>query len=432
MDQAQTLTQAERLKMLIAANQAFAKVESVEQLLPLLIDLAAEVTCAEASSILLYNPDTHTLDFFSTLNEPLGGKVNVLKEKISLNLGEGIAGTVAQTRQSLNVPDVSKDPRFFKKADESTGFITRAILCLPIVHNEELLGVVEVLNPKHKKSFDADDQEILACFADLAGVAIIRSKLLEIRIRQEKFQAQLTAASQIQKHFLPSLPDLGPGCGVWAMTKPAMSVGGDFYDFIHLGDGSWIIYVVDVAGKGLSASLVMSALWSNMRTAAVLVPDPLPEKIMRIANISVYEALDMEIFATLLLGRYWPETGKLQLACAGHLPPLWVGPEGMLDFPELKGLPLGIDPSYEYASKEIVVSPGEGILFISDGVSEARNNRGEFWGDQKTVDYLLNNPGPPWGPGLAGAISAWRRGAMQNDDLTIVELWRYKDLETCS
>ncbi len=190
--------QARRMKNLIRASHDLARVESLDELFPMLMGLAREVTHAEAASVLQYIPEEDILEFKLADNENIPGATAILKERVTLGLGEGIAGWVAQNRQSVNIGDVRSDQRFYKRADEDTGFVTQAILCSPVVHEAELLGVLQVLNPKYGTRFDEEDQLILEAFADLSAVAIVRSRLLETRVAQERLLAKKNAAAIVE------------------------------------------------------------------------------------------------------------------------------------------------------------------------------------------------------------------------------------------
>ena len=96
----------------------------------------------------------------------------------------------------------------------------------------------------------------------------------------------------------------------------------------------------------------------------------------------------------------------------------------MGNVPELQGIALGITPGAEYGKKEIILSPGESILFITDGVTEAENERDELLGHHRLVEYFQKANGPPWGSGLLDMINAWRGTAEASDDLTMLEIWR--------
>jgi serine phosphatase RsbU (regulator of sigma subunit) len=415
---------AKRLKRLIEANHSLADMESLEELLPRLLDLARNVTDAEAASILLYNPKRDVLEFIAAREEGIGEKTtDILKSSIELKMGEGIAGWAAAKRESVNVEDVQSDPRFFRHADNQTGFVTKTLLCVPLIHRNDLLGVINVLNSKTKSCFDTMDEEILESFADLAGVALIRSRLLETRLKQERLQTQLHAASKIQSLFWPKLPELGPSSHAWAVSVPAAFVGGDLYDFIPMSDSSWLFYVADVSGKGLPAALIMAALSARIRSEAPSHGEV--DKLLEAVNNAMYELLAEEgFFATISVGKFWPETGKFQLARGGHLPPVWIVENGLRNVPALQGISLGVTPQAQYEQEEITLSPGESLLFVTDGVTEAQNERNELFYPLPLIDYIGRASGPPWGKGLMEAVKSWRGSAKQNDDLTILEIWR--------
>jgi serine phosphatase RsbU (regulator of sigma subunit) len=338
-------------------------------------------------------------------------------------MGEGIAGWVAQNRKAVMVKDAQRDPRFSKRADKQSGFVTRTMLSVPLSHQEELLGVLNVLNSREKPFFETDDLALLESFADLAAVAIARSRLVEERIEQERFQAELKAAAKIQELFWPKIPELGEGSHVWAFSQPAASVGGDLYDVIPMPDGSWLVYVADVAGKGLPAALIMAALSAKIRSEAPLHGEV--DKLLANVNNAMYELMSEEgFFATIVLSKYWPRAGRVQTARAGHPHPLWVVNYGFRELPKLNGIPLGVELGTEYEKTEFVLSPGESILFITDGVTEAENEENELFGNDRLTDYLAGAKGPPWAEGLLEKIDSWRGNAAANDDLTMVEIWR--------
>jgi serine phosphatase RsbU (regulator of sigma subunit) len=413
-----------RLRKLTEANHSLAEMESLEELFPRLIDLAKEVTNAEASSLMLYNSESHLLEFASIKDDVMGDRADdVLKSSVKLKMGEGIAGWVAQNRKAVMVKDAQRDPRFSKRADRQSGFVTRTMLSVPLSHQEELLGILNVLNSREKPFFETDDLALLESFADLAAVAIARSRLVEERIEQERFQAELKAAAKIQELFWPKIPELGEGSHVWAFSQPAASVGGDLYDVIPMPDGSWLVYVADVAGKGLPAALIMAALSAKIRSEAPLHGEV--DKLLANVNNAMYELMSEEgFFATIVLSKYWPRAGRVQTARAGHPHPLWVINHGFRELPKLNGIPLGVELGTEYEKTEFVLSPGESILFITDGVSEAENEENELFGNDRLTDYLAGAKGPPWAEGLLERIDFWRGNAAANDDLTIVEIWR--------
>ena len=314
---------AVRLKKLIAANQSLANIESCDTLLSQLLDLAQGVTGAEASSVLLYDPKREVLKFSLAKNEVLGDRAGeTLKNNIQVKMGEGIAGWVGQNHKSIIVEDAQKDARLLKKADESTGFVTRTLLCVPILYGKDLLGVIQVINSKWKPCFDIEDQEILESFANLAAVAIIRTRLLDARLKQQRMQVEFEAASRIQSLFWPVIPESHNDSHIWAVSIPADLVGGDLYDLIPMPDDSLLFYVADVCGKGLPAALIMTSLWSTIRGYAQQNGEV--HKLLAGVNDAMCDLLDREgFFATIILGRYWPQySGKWNLL-SGDICLLW-------------------------------------------------------------------------------------------------------------
>ncbi len=415
------------LKRLMEAHQILADTESVEALFPRLLDLAKNVSNAEAASLLLYNQQRNVLEFAAVKDEVLGEKADeILKSAVELKMGEGIAGWVAQNRESVLIEDAQNDPRFSSQADHETGFVTRTILCVPLLYGGDLLGVINVLNSKDKPGFDDFDEELLECFADLASTAIMRSKFLDLRLTQERIQVEMEAAANIQSLFWPGLPELGAGSHVWAVSKPAKFVGGDVYDVIRMPDESWLVYVADVADKGLPAALIMAALSTRIRSEAFSHHEV--DTLLETVNNAMYVlTVDEGFFATIVLGRYWPADGRMQLTLGGHLPPLLITGDQLREVTELRGISLGVEPDAKYEKKEIFLSPGESILFVTDGVTEAENERAELFGRLRLSDHINSATGPPYGKGLLDTVNAWRGTAEANDDLTMLEIWRDLD-----
>ncbi len=417
---------AKRLKNLISANQYFTRIESLEDLFPIMLELAKNITEAEAASLLLYNPQQKVLEFESIADEVLDQEqIESLKNSIKIKLGKGISGWVAKKRKPLIVNDVQNDPRFLKLADKKSGLTTRNLISVPLIYRDNLLGVLNVLNSKTKKLFDEEDQEILLSYAHLASAAIIRSKLIQTRMNQQRLEIQLTTAAKIQSMFCPKAPELGYGSHVWSTSRPASFVGGDLYDFLPLRDGSWVMYVADVADKGLPAAMVMVALWSKIRSEVSLHGNI--EELLEAVNDSMHDLLSAEgFFATIILGRYWPEDGKLNLVRGGHPNPLWINSGRVKKIPILTGIPLGIDRQVKYKKEQIHISPGESILFISDGITEAENDRHELFGEKRLLTCIQTVSHPPWSAGILDRVKAWQGKAEQSDDLTLLEIWRNK------
>ncbi len=240
-----------------------------------------------------------------------------------------------------------------------------------------------------------------------------------------KLKGQLETATKIQSLFWPKIPQLKAGSHLWAVSIPASYVGGDLYDVIPLPDDSMLAYVADVCGKGVPAALIMAALSTKIRSEALLQSEV--NKLLETINQTMFSLISEEVlFATICLARYWPSSGKMEYTVGGHLQPLWIDENGLRNFPELKGLSLGIKEQVHYEKKEILLSPGESIIFFTDGIVEARNENSELFGNDRLAELIEQTNGPPWGKGLLDLINNWQGNTAASDDLTILEIWRDK------
>lgn len=156
-------------------------VQDLDQLLELIIETATRMMDAKASSLLLLDPKTKKLYFKVATGEK---KEDV--KRFEIELGQGIAGYVAQTGESLLIPDVTKEPRWYKEISESIGFKTRSIACVPLKVMNKIIGVVEIIDKAEGGSITKDDLKILSVFADLAALAIGNARKIEDDKREIK------------------------------------------------------------------------------------------------------------------------------------------------------------------------------------------------------------------------------------------------------
>jgi len=192
-----------RLHALIETSALLNSSLDLDDVLRLVLEKAQGVAHAEASAILLYNPQTNKLEFEVALGEK-GGLIQSLRPKITLDMGQGIAGVVAQARRVEWVPDASRDPRVAKTVDATTGFVTKNILCAPLVIRDRLIGVAEVMNLPDPEQCGPDDLEIFGTFCQHVAVAIENARLHKVLLDRERERQQLEFASVVQQSFLPT------------------------------------------------------------------------------------------------------------------------------------------------------------------------------------------------------------------------------------
>lgn len=416
-------TRVEDLSSLIEVSIIISSTLDLDTLISLVMEKAQMVMRAEASSVMLINEQTGMLEWEVALGEKSEA---VKKSKIQLRLGEGIAGWVALHGQPLIVPDVSKDPRFFKKSDEATGFKTRSILAAPLKVKDKVIGVAEVINPLDGKAFDEDDLNLFSTFSRQVALAIENARMHRQMLEKEKLEQQLASARIIQESFMPqAFPiDRAGRFDVAARSLPATHVGGDFYDFIELDNDSLALVLGDVSGKGVPAALYMARLVSDFRFHTQLHRDPVAT-LSRMNDILVDRGRH-GMFVTLQYALVDLATGRVQVASGGHLPPQWLRDRGSRSQTlELgAGGPLGIVTGMQFDRSELQLQHGDALAFFTDGVVEAKNRQGEQYSLQR-LEQLLCRPWPSAQQlvdTVMENVGHFSKGAAQHDDITVMAL----------
>jgi len=204
---------------------------------------------------------------------------------------------------------------------------------------------------------------------------------------------------------------------------PSKQVGGDYYDYVELGDE--VLFVVgDVVGKGVPAALLMSMLQASLRTMAT-EGHSLSEMARRL-NRLILRAEDSGKFATLFLGRFHLQTLKLQYSNAGHNPPVLVRPDGKMEWLSEGGLLLGAFEDPRPQEGTVQMGGGDRLILYTDGVTEAENPNHEFFGEER-LEETLRNLDPTANAeqileSITNAVREFEAGEEASDDMTIVVL----------
>lgn len=188
-----------QLDALYRVNRFMSAVADLRELLTQIMKESKTVVDAEASALMLYDASTDEL-FFEVA---LGEAADAVKQ-IRLKASEGIAGECATKRLPIVVPDCSKDPRHSKKADDSSKFVTRNLMAVPLVRGEKLIGVLEVLNKRHGADFTDDDLKIIQFMGDQAAIAIENALLVEANVQNARLAAMGQAVLSIS-HYIKNI-----------------------------------------------------------------------------------------------------------------------------------------------------------------------------------------------------------------------------------
>jgi sigma-B regulation protein RsbU (phosphoserine phosphatase) len=402
------------LKTIIELSTIISSKLELQDLMTVVMERAKSELEAEACSILLYNRETDKLEFEVALCQDESTSTT-LRQKITLDMGQGIAGWVALNRKPLIIDDVRSDSRFFQEADKVTGFTTRSLIALPLVGRGGLIGVVEMLNPG--REYDAEMFDLLS---RQFAIAIENALYHRESIERERLRQELEIASALQKSFLPGSPVLRKGkLTVSGLNFPAAKVGGDIYDFIEPADGKVGILIGDVSGKGISAALYMAKFMSDFRYMAHQTDSP-GATLDRLYPPLSEAPRGMFLTATYMVITL--ATGTARISVAGHPPFLSLrqGEVRVMDLPA--GPPLGIMPA-DYPVTERALSEGERLILLTDGVFEARNREGERIGFHSIVEFVKRHGDKDeLAHRIVDYVDSFSKGTERADDLTVVDV----------
>ena len=235
----------------------------------------------------------------------------------------------------------------------------------------------------------------------------------------------LEIAREIQQAMLPRTAYQTAGLEAFGMTRPANTVGGDFYDIVPLTDGKVLVALGDVAGKGSPAALLMALLLAVLRT---LVDEGLEgAELVRRLNVQIMKHAPRSRFITLFLATLNPSTGELSYVNAGQNPPMLRRATGRYETLSTGGIALGMFEGSTYESGETVLGPGDVIVMYSDGVTEAENLEGQPFdeaGLQQVVDGRDWGSAKELGWATFAAVEQHSRERKLLDDLTVLVLRR--------
>jgi phosphoserine phosphatase RsbU/P len=403
---------------LVEVSGLINSITDYNELLRAVLDVARRVILAEAGSLFFVNADGG-LDL--AITSFCAGEFS--EPKISVPRGRGIAGWVAERNESLLIPDAYADDRFYKDADRQTGFRTRSILCAPLRHDGSVIGVLQLLNPRDKPAFEAEDLEGFTAYANLIATAIEKLRALEKLRAQERVARDLAIASDIQRELLSrALPDEIPGVRFAAHNAAASTVGGDFYNVFVKNPDEIYFAIGDVSGKGIAASLLMAQTLSAMQF--VFAATTSPADALAKLNATLYERIVRGMFVTTLVGRLTPASGRVELASAGHCKPILLRRDGTASVVDTEGsLPLGVLPKVSYHQGRVDLTPGDWLVSYTDGLSESRHEDGEEFFEEKIAPTLAGTSAAAPQVLVDRLVDAERRhrgAGRQLDDLTIL------------
>lgn len=300
----------------------------------------------------------------------------------------------------------------------------KIVLSVPIVLQGKLKGSINFGEKQSDKSYSDEDIDLLQSLASQCAVALENSRLQLEEVHKQQFEEELEIAYKIQKDLLPDKDYSVQGLDISGSSKPAKTIGGDFYDLIKLSDDKIIVIVADVSGKGIPAALYMSKIQAMIKFASFHYNSP--KEILLEVNRQILSSLEKKNFVTIIMAMFDMKENNVTISRAGHNP-LLIYSKGEVSTPESNGIGIGVGTHEQFTESleelKMDFTPGDIFVFYSDGLSESMNNAKELYGLSRISDVVKKNSemsSEDMKNDILYSIEKFREDTEQFDDETIV------------
>ncbi|MGB7337504.1 MAG: PP2C family protein-serine/threonine phosphatase [Phototrophicaceae bacterium] len=259
---------------------------------------------------------------------------------------------------------------------------TSQVMLMPIEIGNDVIGILGVI--RKTDNFTMPEIKMVRSISEQASTHIQKAFLIQERLQQERISVEMNVARNVQMSLLADSPENIDGLDVWAYCNPALEVGGDFYEFKQHGQ-SFRFALGDVAGKGISAALLMAM----SRTVLKVLREPTPKSVIEQFNEHLYDDFSkVNSFVTLFLGYYDLALHQLSYANAGHSPVIYCPSEGKSRILEADSPPIGVLRETMLGNHTIQMGLSDVLVVSSDGIPEAPQLSGTMLGYQDMLDLI--------------------------------------------
>lgn len=295
----------------------------------------------------------------------------------------------------------------------------------PIYLGEILVGTLTIAKTSGPGTFTAVQANVVHTFSDFLAIQIMNARFTDELVRNRLVSRELEIAKTIQRSLLPkSMPRLS-GYGLAGFCESAHQVGGDFYDVIKINDDALLLIIADVMGKGIPAAMFAAILRSLLRAVPEWMSQP-AALLARVNRLLFEELSGVDMFITAQLVYVDSRNRRITAASAGHCPALLsMDAEGGVKSISPEGLPLGILPETSFLNQTESLPRNSRVLLYTDGLTEARNSAGEFFGQDRLVKWFKRSSNAKKDAeelkdDLAAELLAFQSTSSLNDDQTFL------------
>ncbi len=384
----------------------------LEDVLTAFLSQIAQVVPHQASAIYLVHWEESEIEWFAHRGYPPDTPT-----KVRLEFGQGAVGWVATHGQPLLIPDVSRETRYVNARPA-----TRSEVVVPI-HVDARVVAVFNLEADELDAFRAADVKILSAFANQAALSIERAELFNELREKERLAEELRIARDIQQSFLPPRDPELPGFDLSGANLSSKEVSGDSFDYIWITPQQLGICIADVSGKGVPAALILATFRASLR--AEIRNRYAIASILDKVNSLLCESVEAGKFVTAVYGVLDLKQRRWTYANAGHNPPLLLRPGRPPEELSIGGLILGSFPDARYEEAVIDLVPGDVLVFYTDGITDAEEPGGDWYGEERLLSCLqrvADRPAREICRALLDDVHAFAGSDQLTDDQTVVVL----------
>jgi phosphoserine phosphatase RsbU/P len=414
-------TDLEKLVLFLEAARKLNTIGVLDEILMTLLDVTLKLTRAERAYVYMKNArgDLRLAAGRNSKGEPL------LDDK---TISHSILDDALKSNSEFVLTDTSRSADLTGRKS-IVAYDLRTVICVPLrkpqvqatrdieapspAPSAEVMGALYVDSRFASRDISGVSNDILHAIATEAASLIENARLVQAEEAGRRYQQELSIAASIQQRLMAvTIPEV-PFAKLAGRNLSCKEIGGDFFDAVNTEQGLTIV-LADVSGKGVSAALLASTL-QGMIYSQLTAGMPLTEIVTAVNRFFTDKNIG-EKYATVIIARV-RDNGDLEYVNCGHVQPLVVS-NGDVQRPAHGNLPVGLLPDAKYESAHCQLKPGDRLVLVTDGVTEAENARGDFFEDSRlelaaktgTLEQIFT------------AISSFCSGTPLNDDCTVVEL----------
>jgi sigma-B regulation protein RsbU (phosphoserine phosphatase) len=388
----------------------------VDQMLDTIVQKSVKAIKAEQGSILLVTEKQD--DPLKTLirHQDFSGSMQ------SYKIGTHVTGWVLKYRKPLMIENLAKDERFHVTEQEAKDI--RSVLCLPILFQAKIIGILVMTNKKTGEPFSTNDLRLLSIIAAQSGQLIRNSQLQQEAIDKKRLEQELILAQNIQRGLLPKTDPKIEGIEIASYFSPAEAIGGDYYDYFEIDENHVGIVVADVSGHGPSAALIMTMIKGVLHS--IIRSFKSVDQALGELNSIISRIVPADVFVTLLFILIDLKNRVLQFANAGHMPLIhYIHQNNLCQILELQGCALNLLQDSSYTLKEVPLQANDIFFIYTDGVNEAVNDLSEMFeisGLQNAIKEVTSEPADKVIEHIKGKLQAFKGKSSQTDDIVMIAI----------